>query len=49
MSRFLFALTTAIAAAVAFVFLLLPVVAIFLRIPVRELFAQLGNDVARDA
>ncbi len=49
MSRFLFALTTAIAAAVAFVFLLLPIVAIFLRIPVRELFAQLGNDVARDA
>jgi molybdate transport system permease protein len=49
LSRFLFALTTAIAAAVAFVFLLLPVVAIFLRIPVRELFAQLDNQVARDA
>jgi molybdate transport system permease protein len=49
MSRALFALTTAIAAAVAFVFLLLPIVAIFLRIPVRELFAQLDNDVARDA
>ena len=49
MSRFLFALTTAVAAAVAFVFLLLPIVAIFLRIPVRELFAQLDNDVARDA
>ncbi len=49
MSRFLFALTTAVAAGVAFVFLLLPVVAIFLRIPVRELFAQLDNDVARDA
>ena len=49
MSRFLFALTTAIAAAVAFVFLLLPIVAIFLRIPVRELFAQLDNQVARDA
>jgi molybdate transport system permease protein len=49
MSRALFALVTAFAAAVAFVFLLLPLVAIFLRIPVRELFAQLGNDVARDA
>jgi molybdate transport system permease protein len=49
MSRVLFALVTAFAAAVAFVFLLLPLVAIFLRIPVRELFAQLGNDVARDA
>lgn len=49
MSRFLFALATALAAAVAFVFLLLPIVAIFLRIPVRELFAQLDNQVARDA
>jgi molybdate transport system permease protein len=49
LSRFLFALTTAVAAAVAFVFLLLPIVAIFLRIPVRELFAQLDNQVARDA
>jgi molybdate transport system permease protein len=49
LSRFLFALTTATAAAVAFVFLLLPVIAIFLRIPVRELFAQLDNQVARDA
>jgi molybdate transport system permease protein len=49
LSRFLFALTTALAAAVAFVFLLLPIVAIFLRIPVRELFAQLDNQVARDA
>jgi len=49
LSRFLFALTTAVAAAVAFVFLLLPIVAIFLRIPVRDLFAQLDNQVARDA
>ena len=49
MSRVLFALVTAFAAAVAFAFLLLPLVAIFLRIPVRELFAQLGNDVFRDA
>jgi molybdate transport system permease protein len=49
LSRFLFALTTAVAAAVAFVFLLLPIVAIFLRIPVRELFAQFDNEVARDA
>jgi molybdate transport system permease protein len=49
LSRALFALTTAVAAAVAFVFLLLPIVAIFLRIPVRDLFAQLDNQVARDA
>ena len=49
MSRALFALVTAFAAAVAFLFLLLPLVAIFLRIPVRELFAQLGNEVFRDA
>jgi molybdate transport system permease protein len=49
LSRVLFALTTAVAAAVAFVFLLLPIVAIFLRIPIRELFAQLDNQVARDA
>jgi molybdate transport system permease protein len=48
-SRALFALATGVAAAVAFVFLLLPIVAIFLRIPVRELFAQLDNQVARDA
>jgi molybdate transport system permease protein len=48
-SRALFALVTAFAAAVAFLFLLLPLVAIFLRIPVRELFAQLGNEVFRDA
>jgi molybdate transport system permease protein len=48
-SRALFALATGVAAAVAFVFLLLPIVAIFLRIPVQELFAQLDNQVARDA
>jgi molybdate transport system permease protein len=37
------------AAAVALGFLLLPLVAIFLRVPPGELFAQLGSEVARDA
>ena len=49
MSRFLFAAMTAVAAGVAFVFLLLPIVAIFLRVPISDLFDQLGNDVFRDA
>jgi len=48
-SRFLFAAATAVASGVAFVFLLLPLVAIFLRVPVGHLFAQLGNEAARDA
>jgi molybdate transport system permease protein len=48
-SRILFAVATALAAGVAFVFLLLPVVAIFLRVPVSHLFGQLGNHVVRDA
>jgi molybdate transport system permease protein len=48
-SRALFAVGVAIAVAVSFTFLLLPLAAIFLRVPVRDLFAQLGNDVARDA
>jgi molybdate transport system permease protein len=37
------------ATALALAFLLLPVVAIFLRVPPGHLFAQLGNPVARDA
>jgi len=49
LSRFLFAAMTAVAAGVAFVFLLLPIVAIFLRVPISDLFDQLGNDVFRDA
>ena len=40
---------TAVAAGVAFAFLLLPLVAIFLRVPVGDLVDQLGNDVFRDA
>ena len=49
MSRTLFAVAVAIAAAVSFTFILLPLAALFLRIPIGELFSQLGNDVARDA
>jgi molybdate transport system permease protein len=37
------------ATALAVAFLLLPIVAIFLRVPPGQLFAQLGNPVARDA
>src|SRR5437763_2377738 len=37
------------ATAIAFAFLLLPLVAIFLRVPVGHLFAQLGDRVTRDA
>lgn len=37
------------ATALALTFLLLPLVAIFLRIPLGDLFAQLGSDVAVDA
>jgi molybdate transport system permease protein len=47
--RRLFTAGLALAAAVALVFLLLPLVAIFLRVPPGELFAQLGSDVALDA
>ena len=49
MSRIAFAVMTAVAAGVAFVFLLLPLVAIFLRVPIGDLFDQLGNPVFRDA
>jgi molybdate transport system permease protein len=48
-SRSLFAIFVALSAAVAFTFLLLPLVAIFLRVPVGDLLSALGNDVARDA
>jgi molybdate transport system permease protein len=47
--RTLFAVVVATATAIAFAFLLLPIVAIFLRVPVGHLFAQLGDDVTRDA
>lgn len=47
--RALFAAVVAAATAIAFAFLLLPIVAIFLRVPVGHLFAQLGDDVTRDA
>ena len=49
MSRIAFAAMTAVAAGVAFVFLLLPLIAIFLRVPISDLFDQLGNQVFRDA
>jgi molybdate transport system permease protein len=48
-SRIAFAVMTAVAAGVAFVFLLLPLVAIFLRVPIGDLLDQLGNQVFRDA
>jgi molybdate transport system permease protein len=45
----LFRAALALAAAIALVFLLLPLVAIFLRVPPGDLFAQLGSEVAIDA
>lgn len=47
--RRLFTAALALAGMVALVFLLLPLVAIFLRVPPGELFAQLGSEVAIDA
>ena len=47
--RTLFAAVVAAATAIALAFLLLPVVAIFLRVPVGHLFAQLGDRATRDA
>jgi molybdate transport system permease protein len=47
--RRLFAAALFVAAAVALAFLLLPLLAIFLRVPPGDLFAQLGSDVALDA
>jgi molybdate transport system permease protein len=48
-ARRLFTGALFLAVAVALGFLLLPLVAIFLRVPPGELFAQLGSEVARDA
>jgi molybdate transport system permease protein len=47
--RTLFAALIAAATAIALAFLLLPVVAIFVRVPPGDLLAALGNDVTRDA
>jgi molybdate transport system permease protein len=44
-----FAVAVGCATAIAFVFLVLPIVAIFLRVPVGHLFAQFGDKVTRDA
>src|SRR5207244_12480205 len=44
-----FAAVVAAATAIAFAFLLLPIVAIFVRVPVGHLFAQLGDNASRDA
>ncbi len=48
-SRRLFAAGLVLAAAIALTFLLLPLVAIFLRVPPGDLFAQLGSEVVIDA
>ena len=47
--RQLFAAVFGLAAAVAFAFLLLPLVAIFARVPIGHLLAQLDDPVTRDA
>src|SRR5207245_2069330 len=47
--RRLFAVVVGTAMPVAFAFLLLPLVAIFARVPIVHLFAQLGDRVTRDA
>lgn len=47
--RHAFGFMAAVMTAVAMTFLLLPVLAIFLRIPPGEMVAQLGSDVATDA
>jgi len=47
--RAAFAAVVAVATAVAIAFLVLPVVAIFLRVPPSELLHALGRDVTRDA
>jgi molybdate transport system permease protein len=44
-----FAVVVGAATAIAFAFLLLPLVAIFARVPVAHLFGQLGDRVTRDA
>jgi len=48
-SRITFAAMTAVAVGVAFAFLLLPLVAIFLRVPIGDLVDQFGSQVFRDA
>jgi len=47
--RALFAALLAVATAIALAFLLLPVVAIFVRVPPGDLLGALGHDVTRDA
>jgi molybdate transport system permease protein len=47
--RSLFAALTAAATAIALAFLLLPVIAIFVRVPPMDLIAALGHQVTRDA
>jgi molybdate transport system permease protein len=47
--RAAFAAALAVATAIALAFLLLPVAAIFLRVPPGDLLRALGNDVTRDA
>jgi molybdate transport system permease protein len=47
--RSLFAALTAAATAIALAFLLLPVIAIFVRVPPGDLIAALGHQVTRDA
>jgi molybdate transport system permease protein len=47
--RTLFAAVVAVSTAVAFTFLLLPIAAIFLRVPPSELISQLGDEVTQDA
>jgi molybdate transport system permease protein len=47
--RHVFGVLAAVMTAVAMAFLLLPLLAIFLRIPPGEMVAQLGSDVATDA
>ena len=49
MRRRLFGIALVVATALALTFLLLPLVAIFLRIPLGELVSQLGSGVALDA
>jgi molybdate transport system permease protein len=48
-SRTLCAVGVAVAGAVAFLFLLLPILAIFLQVPIRELIGAFGNQAAQDA
>jgi molybdate transport system permease protein len=47
--RWSFAVVVTAATTIAFAFLLLPIIAIFARVPIGHLFAQLGDRVTRDA